>query len=550
MSLLGILKAGGVYVPLDPGYPVDRLAYMIQEAQPAVLLTKERSAVELPASASQITYLDTDRLAIELHSSGTPGSNVGPENLAYIIFTSGSTGKPKGVMVSHRALCNRLLWTQRVCPLTTADRVLARAAFAFDGSLRELLWPLAAGAQVVMAQTGQHRDASALAQLICEKQISHAYLSVSLLSVLLEDRNVDGCSSLRGITSGGEALLPELVERIVDRLHVPVFNTYGPSEAPTATTWRSDVEGNCSDVILGRPATNVQVYLLDQSQQPVPVGVPGELYVGGTGLGRGYLDRPRETAERFLPNPFAAEPGMRLYRTGDLARYLPDGNLEFLGRIDSQVKIRGYRVEPGEIESVLNQHPDVQASAVVAQGDSTDGSLPHLSMGTRLVAYYVSRVTPGPTATDLRAFLQVELPDYMVPSAFVSLQAFPLTPSGKVDRRALPAVELSRPDLKQDYVAPRTDIEQTLANIWTQVLEIERVGIHDDFFELGGHSLLATRVTALASNAFNLQVSLRSLFDAPTIAGLATSIEIAQWAAMRPQHGEPGAGEEREEFEL
>jgi amino acid adenylation domain-containing protein len=370
IALLAILKSGGVYVPLDPDYPRERLRDMLESARPAVLLAQERLVPSFPDTSARIVCLDSHRLAIERNDSGNPTCQLEPDNLAYIVFTSGSTGKPKGVMVSHAALRNRLLWTLKICPLGPNDRTLARSPFSFDGSLRELLYPLMVGARLIVAPPDGHRDAAYLIGLICEHKLTFAYLSPSLLSMAMADEGLERCSSLEFLMTSDEAVAPELVNRILNRPGLSLINTYGPSEAPAATTWSSRLHGAYSTVLIGRAATNVQVYLLDPNLQPVPIGVPGELYIGGVGLGRGYLDRPAETAKRFGPDPFSDKPGSRLYRTGDLARYRPDGNIEFLGRIDHQVKIRGHRVELGEVQSALNQHPGVQDSAVVAQTDS------------------------------------------------------------------------------------------------------------------------------------------------------------------------------------
>jgi len=522
IGLLGVLKAGGAYLPLDPTYPQERLAFMLEDAGISIILTQshllDRLGVQRkdvkrnPQSAignRQFTIcLDTDWEVIAREPDTNPVSAVTPDNLAYVIYTSGSTGRPKGTLLQHRGLSNFAHAYIRRLSLGPGSRLLQFASFSFDASLAEIFTTLLSGATLRLARRDILMSVSDLHRLLREGEITIAILPPSILSVL----PTEGLSALQTLISAGESCSREIAESWAPGRRL--FNGYGPTEAtigPTLYPIESVPEGVAS-VPIGRPITNTQVYLLDAHLQPVPVGVSGELYIGGVGLARGYLNRPELTAERFIPNPFSDEPGARLYRTGDLARYLPDGNIEFLGRIDHQVKVRGFRIELGEIEAVLRQHPHLQAAVVLAREDTPGDK--------RLVAYVVPREEPAPTISELRRFLKETLPEYMVPSAFVYLDALPLTPNGKVDRRALPAPDQTRPELESAYVAPRTREEKILADIWAQVLGVEQVGVHDNFFELGGDSILSIQVIARANQA-GLQLTPRQLFQAPTVAGLA-----------------------------
>ncbi|RMF29114.1 MAG: amino acid adenylation domain-containing protein, partial [Chloroflexi bacterium] len=440
-----------------------------------------------------------------------PESPVTPDNLAYVIYTSGSTGKPKGTMLHHRGLCNFVrAWHQDV-RVEPDDRVLQFAAFSFDASVAEVFTTLLAGAELLLARREALLSTPDLARLLQEQEVT----AVTLPPVVLKMLPTEGLEALRTVMSAGEACSPEIVARWAPGRRF--FNGYGPTEVTVAATWallEAPLPEGTTNVPIGRPFANVRVYVLDAHRRPVPIGVPGELCVGGTGVGRGYLHRPDLTAERFIPDPFSNVPGARLYRTGDLVRFRPDGSLEFLGRIDHQVKVRGFRIELGEIEVALRRHPRIQEAVVLAREDRPGEK--------RLVAYVVPPPHDGaaPTVSELRTFLQETLPDYMVPAAFVVLDAMPLTPSGKVDRRALPAPDQARPDLEGAYVAPRTREEEILAQIWAEVLGVERVGVHDNFFELGGDSILSIQVIARANQA-GLRLTPRHLFQAPTVAGLA-----------------------------
>ncbi|GAB4190132.1 MAG: hypothetical protein Fur006_31950 [Coleofasciculaceae cyanobacterium] len=523
IGLLGILKAGGAYVPLDPAYPQERLTFMLEDAQVPVLLTQQYLADKLPPHNTQTICLDTNINEITQYSQKNPISGVNSNNLIYVIYTSGSTGKPKGVMNTHRGLCNRLLWMQDTYHLTVSDRVLQKTPFSFDVSVWEVFWPLMNGACLVVAQPGGHQDSAYLVKLIHTEQITTIHFVPSMLQVFLEEQGLETCSCLKRVICSGEALSLELQKRFFARLDAELYNLYGPTEAAIdVTSWHCQRQSDLPHVPIGRPIANTQIYLLDAQKELVPIGIPGELHITGEGLARGYLNRPELTADKFIPNPFNDDTGARLYKTGDLARYRPDGNIEYLGRIDYQVKVRGFRIELGEIEAVLSQHQGVRDAVVIVREDKPGFQ--------SLVAYVVPSSKPAPTIAQLRRFLIEKLPNYMVPTAFVLLETLPLTPNGKVDRRALPAPEPTRPESTVSWVPPRTPVEEMLVSIWSQVLGIEQVGIYDNFFELGGHSLLVTQVISQIRKVFGVDLPVRCLFEAPTIASLLDYVERAMGA--------------------
>ncbi|MFP4120962.1 MAG: amino acid adenylation domain-containing protein [Coleofasciculus sp.] len=538
IGILGILKAGGAYVPLDPTYPQERLAFILEDTQTSVVLTQQRLIDHFPQHNAHIICLDNDWEAItqESKSISIPPLLRGArrdqtlseqdcfppemtaENLAYIIYTSGSTGKPKGVQITHRNLVHstsaRLTYYKE--PVT---RFLLLSSFAFDSSIAGIFWTLCQGGMLYLPPEGLQRDVPKLIELMTQNHISHLLSLPSLYLLLLEQAKLEQLTSLRTVIVAGESCSKELVQRHLDlKLEASLFNEYGPTEG---TVWSSVYHCQSPEirtqVPIGRPIANTQIYLLDAHLHPVPIGVVGELYISGDGLARGYLNQPEMTEQRFIPNPFSHESGGRLYKTGDLARYLPDGNIEFIGRIDNQVKIRGFRIELGEIETALNQHPGVRESVVLARDDVPGDK--------RLIAYIVPNRESVPTISQLRDFLKQTLPEYMIPSAFVWLKDLPLTPNGKVDRRGLPAPDQVRPEIAGVFVAPRTSVEEKLVKIWAELLKIERVGIHDNFFELGGHSLLTTQLLAKVRDTFQVDVSLRQLLELPTVAGLAENIE-------------------------
>ena len=508
VGLLGILKAGGAYVPLDPTYPQERLSYMLADSGVEVLLTQQSLVESLPSHTAQMVSLDTDWGAIAQYSQKNLNVGISSDNLAYVIYTSGSTGQPKGVMNTHQGIHNRLLWMQQSYQLTSSDRVVQKTPFSFDVSVWEFFWPLLTGARIVVAIPEGHKDSSYLVNLISEQQITTIHFVPLMLQVFLQELNSQNCSCLKRVFCSGEALPFEVTQRLFSKLECELHNLYGPTEAAIDVTfWQCQPQENLQIVPIGRPINNTQIYILDEYHQPVPIGVPGELYIGGDGLARGYLNRPELTREKFIPNPFCDGKSERLYKTGDLARYLSDGNIEYLGRIDNQVKIRGFRIELGEIEAVLSAHPQIQQAVVIARED--------IPGNKRLVAYVVTS-DESLTINQVREFIKQKLTEYMVPSAFVILDSLPLTPNGKIDRKALPKPdgEITR---EHEYVAPRSPSEEIIANIFATVVSVQNVGIHDNFFTLGGHSLLATQLISRLRLAFSVEIPLRTVFESPTV---------------------------------
>ncbi|HYG64196.1 MAG TPA: amino acid adenylation domain-containing protein, partial [Thermoanaerobaculia bacterium] len=525
VALFGALAAGGAYVPLDPSYPKDRLAYMVEDSRVPVVLSQRHLLSDLPETSrgsARRLCVDADWPLV----AGEPAVRLPREpaggNLAYVIYTSGSTGRPKGAMNTHAGIVNRLLWMQEEYGLDGTDRVLQKTPFSFDVSVWEFFWPLLAGATLVMARPGGHRDSAYLVDEIARRGITTLHFVPSMLQVFLEDAARQPCASLRRVICSGEALPAELAERFFERLDCSLHNLYGPTEAAVDVTYWACEPGGRRSVPIGRPIANIQIYLVDRRFEPVPVGIPGELLIGGVGLARGYHGLPELTAERFVPDPFAAEPGARVYRTGDLTRRGVDGEVEFLGRLDFQVKIRGFRIELGEVEAALAQHPAVREAVVLAHEAATGDR--------RLIAYVVPRREPAPTPAELQAALRERLPDYMVPAWIGVLESMPLNPSGKVDRKALPAPDTGM--AAAEYVAPRTPVEEVLAGIWSDVLGVERVGVHDGFFDLGGHSLLAARVVSRVREALGVDLPLRTMFDAPQVARFAATVEAARQAGL------------------
>ncbi len=511
-GLLGILKAGSAYVPLDPAFPKERLAFMIQDSGVGVLLTQRKFVDDLPAHQAQVVCIDGD-LGSSAPTNDENHPKLSTENLAYVIYTSGSTGRPKGVQIEHRALTNFLYSVRREPGLTTADVLLSVTTLSFDIAALELYLPLITGARLVIASRETASDGRQLKQLLADCRATVMQATPATWRMLI-DAEWTGRKDLK-ILCGGEALSRELANQLLARSG-SLWNMYGPTET---TIWSSihRIETEDGPVSIGRPIANTQMFILDQSLNPLPIGAPGELYIGGDGLARSYLNRAELTAEKFIPDPFSNQPGRRLYRTGDLARYLSNGDIECLGRADDQVKVRGFRIELGEIEAVLNQHPAVRQVVVIAREDRPGDK--------SLVAYFVSAHETELSVTELRDYIKGKLPDYMMPSAFVALEELPLTPNGKVNRRALPAPDFTAN--KDSYVPPRTKDEELLAGIWADVLRLETVGVEDNFFELGGHSLLATQVISRIRQTFQVQLPLRALFEAPTVAGLCENIASA-----------------------
>ncbi len=512
VAALAILKAGGAFIPLDPVQPPARLAFMLRDSVARVVVSTTTLAQRLPTGLWQVVALDGDAEKIAAESHAQPEITVKPEDLAYIIYTSGSTGQPKGVELVHSGLSNLVAWHLRAFQVTCADRATSLAAMGFDGAVWEL-WPyLAAGASVHLPEEQVRSDAKALRDWLVAQGITISFAATAMAENLMQ-LEWPKTAALRFLLTGADALkkYPSF------RLPFVLVNNYGPTEGTVVSTSgvvAVDSSANQPPSI-GRPIDGVEIYILDDRQQPVPEGTAGEIYIGGAGLARGYRNRPDLTAERFIANPFSTEAGSRLYRTGDLARWQPDGQIAFLGRVDEQVKIRGYRVEPSEIATVLGQFVAVRTSVVIAREDVRGEK--------ELVAYVV--LSPGATlnAGELRDHLRKRLPDYMVPAEFVSIESIPLNANGKIDRSALPSSDGSRHS--EAYVGPRTAVEEELVRILTPLLKLERVGVNDNFFLLGGHSLLGTQLIARISEAFGVDLTLLKLFDHPTVAEMSLEIE-------------------------
>jgi amino acid adenylation domain-containing protein len=511
IALLGILKAGGAYVPLDPDYPPDRLAYVLEDSGVPLVLCQAHLAERLPAGRPERLVAEPLWRQAADESTAPVQTPLEPDNLAYVIYTSGSTGRPKGAMNAHSGIVNRLLWMMEAYPIGDADAVLQKTPYSFDVSVWEFFWPLVTGARLVLARPGGHRDPAYLAELLERERITATHFVPSMLGAFLEAGGADA-PALRRVFCSGEALSYELQERFFACFPtVELHNLYGPTEAAVEVTfWSCRAADPRRTVPIGRPVANTRIHVLNARGELVPVGTSGELYIAGAQVGRGYLARPALTAERFIPDPFAPERGWRMYRTGDRARWLPDGSVEYLGRVDNQVKIRGLRVEPGEVEAALREHPTVREAVVDAR---------KVPLGEiRLVAYLLPAGGQLSTA-DLREHLERRLPAYMVPSVFIPMNAFPLTPSGKVSRRLLPDPE---PLVLQDEgAAPRTPTEEVLAGLVAEVLGVERVGLDDRFVALGGHSLLAVRLASRVREALRVDIPLHAFFDASTVADLA-----------------------------
>jgi amino acid adenylation domain-containing protein len=530
-AILGTLKAGGAYVPLDPDDPRDRLAFMIRDAGIRVVLTQTAFKARCPDAVARVLCLEELLSSAREANLEDPSAGAVPGNVAYIMYTSGSTGKPKGVMIEHRSVVNYLRWVNRTFFDQGIEALPLLSRLTFDASLKQLFAPLLSGRTVWVVPRLSRLDPAVLMSELGRAGRVALNCSPSLWATIL-DAMLRGDASapdhnLAALLLGGEPLSSSLVQQTAALLpSSEIWNLYGPTEA-TANACAARLAPN-GPVSLGTSAADAMLYVLDRQLEPVPVGAVGELFIGGVGLARGYNRSPGLTAAAFIPHPFSAEPGARLYRTGDLVRRRNDGDLEFVGRVDSQVKIRGIRVELGEIESALHQHPSLSAAAVVPRQDAPSD--------TQLVAYVVARpdTRTGINSAALRAYLGERLPEYMIPAAFVTLDRLPLTAHGKIDRQALPPPDEAAGS-GTAYIAPRTRSETVLAGIWAEVLGRECVGVHDNFFALGGHSLLATQVVTRVRRAFQVELPLRALFEAPTVAGLAVRIEQAPPADRRSQ---------------
>jgi amino acid adenylation domain-containing protein len=516
VGLLGILKAGGAYLPLDPDYPEQRLALMLADAQVPVLITQECLYHKLAGEQAQIICLDTQWEAIAQQPNTNFHSEVQLDNLVYVIYTSGSTGTPKGIALPHLALSNLIQW--HLTTLKKGVGVLQFASLNFDASIHEMFAAWCSGGTLFMISESTRLDLDKLIHFLANKPIQKVILPVVILQQLAEiyGNQKHLFKNLQEAIATGEQLkINQPIINLFNQLEdCSLHNHYGPSETHVVTAFTFSEEPDAWPVYppIGKPIAQTQIYILDSHLQPVPIGIPGELYIGGVSLAKGYFNRPELTKQKFIPNPFSDEVGARLYKTGDKARYLPDGNIEFIGRIDDQVKIRGFRVEFGEIEAALNKHPQI-GQAIVTVKTETAGE-------KSLIAYIVLLQEQAVTTLELRQFLQNQLPDYMIPAAFVRLDTLPLNHNGKVDRHALPEPDENSYALNKTFVPPRTPAEELLTKIWVELLGIEKIGIYDNFFNLGGHSLLATQMVSRIRQIFYLELPLRALFENSTVAEL------------------------------
>ncbi len=526
VGLLGILKTGAAYVPLDPSHPPDRMAFILEDAKPALVVTQQKLLATLPLQRITVLIVDADQSAIGSEGSGNLSEQVQPGDPAYVIYTSGSSGRPKGVEGTHRGAINRFWWMWERYPFELGEVCCQKTNLGFVDSIWEIFGPLLAGVPSVILPPETVLDPEELLQSLGRHGVTRMVLVPSLLRALLDHAPDLGqrVPKLKLWSCSGEVLSGELARRF--RAACPngkLLNIYGSSEVAADVTWHEVGEEDTATVPIGRPISNSQVYLLDRQMNPVPVGVRGEIYVGGDGLAAGYWNRPELTAERFVANPIAAEQSARLYRTGDLGRWRANGEIEYLGRVDSEVKLRGMRIELGEIEAVLMTHALVGEAAVELAEESGQA---------RLLAYLVPRNGEMPNARELRRHLRMKLPEPMVPARYVVLEELPLLASGKVNRRALAGtagVVLT----EQGMTPPRTERERKLAEIWKELLKVEEVGVDQNFFELGGHSLLVLQVIARIRRMFEVELPVRTVFEEPTLAGLATAVEKADAQGLK-----------------
>jgi amino acid adenylation domain-containing protein len=536
VALLGIMKAGGIYVPLDPTYPSDRLAHMAIDAAVGVVLTGQGEAHLVSGGPWKTIDIRAFHDAFSLYAEDNLPTRLLPENLAYIMYTSGSTGKPKGVGISHSALTNQMQWCANAFGINATDRFLHKASIGFDSSIEEILCPLTCGARIVASRPRGEYDLEYLAALIEREAVTCVDLAPSLLAALMDVTPTQGWLSVRLVISGGEALKPDLADAFKARCPAVLANTYGPTETTVQCAWTTDL-GAEKRVAIGRPVANTQLYVLDAYMQPVPMGAHGELYVGGTGVARGYLNRAGATADAFLPDPFSTK-GERLYRTGDQVLWRSDGQLEFLGRMDHQVKLRGYRIELAEVEQSIEAIAGIK-HAVAAIRDDGRGE-------PALAAYVVAEERLD--TNELRDALRSRLPRHMVPTYWMQLSQLPLNANGKIDRRQLP--ELDANMASADYTSPRNSLESVICAVFQDLLQSERIGVHDNFFDLGGHSLSATRAMTRLSTTLNASLPVRLLFEAPTPAQLAraTGLPMSRADDIDPESSDeehPSAETER-----
>jgi amino acid adenylation domain-containing protein len=544
VALLSVLKAGGAYVPLDPEYPTERLSFIVEDAEIAVLLTHQRLAQTLSIQNCAIVNVDTQWELMQQQSEANPPRSARPDNLVYILYTSGSTGKPKGVMITQQGLVNYLSWCAKTYAVAEGRGAPVHSPIGFDLTVTSLFSPLLAGQRVVLVAEAQ--GAMGLGSVLRkEGGFSLVKLTPSHLEVLSQLlRNDEAAGRTRALVIGGEALWAESLSFWrANAGGTRIFNEYGPTETVVGCCVYEYADGDSISgrVPIGTPIANMQVYVLDENLQPAPIGVTGELHIGGVGVARGYANQPALTAEKFVPNPFSRKAGARLYRTGDLTRYLPNGNVEFLGRRDDQVKIRGYRIELGEIEEVLQLHPRVRETIVLAS--ENDRGEKHL------VAYLVGDPDAVPGISELRQYLKEKLPEYMVPAAWVILERLPLTPNGKIDHRALPEPGRLRADSWSPYAPPQTDLESVIQTLWQEALQVEKVGVNDNFFDLGGHSFHILEINKKLQEFFDNELSLVDMFQYPTINSLAKYLSQEQGPQTSLQHDHALAGARRNSIE-
>jgi len=530
-AIVGVLKAGAAYLPLELSHPLPRIKTILEQARPAAILADPDYAPHLQGLDTHLVCLDPHWTSLAKERDEPPAVEPSPDDLAYVIFTSGSTGGPKGVMITHRSLSNFLRWMNQLCSAGLGDVFLLKSSLSFDLSVVELFLPLAAGARLVVADAGAEADPCGLAELMRQSQVSILFIVPSALNLLLEEGNFQACAALRKVFAIGEALPPALAERFQARLRAELYNFYGPTEATVAATVFACRRGRYeASVPIGRPGANMEIYILDRHRQPVPVGVTGEICIGGAGLARGYFRRPDLTAERFISNPFHAEAGARLYLTGDLGRYRPDGNIEFIGRNDDQVKLHGYRVELGEIEAVLLSHPAVKQAAVKVW-EPTAGE-------QALAAYIVPAGSAGLNVAELKSFLRARLPHYMTPADWVMLKELPLSTNGKVNRRLLPPPRRGEEATACAHRAPLSRVEAEIKRLWEELLGVHEIGLSDNFFDLGGNSILAVKMVHCLERATGVRLQPGALIEAPSIERLAELIETrthtVRWSSLAP----------------
>ena len=515
IAVLGLLKAGGVYVPLDPANPKERLSFIVKETRLKVLLAQEWLLECLPEVDVKSICLDKDWRTV-LGESDAPVENLTTsENLGFLIYTSGSTGEPKAVMLPHRPRDSRISHENKIYQLTANDRHVLKSSISFTLLLRELFWPLLTGARLIISPPGTETDMDYLLQLIAKHKISIITLTPSTLRTILSQPGLERCRSLRHIVCFGEPLTADLQSLYFSKLSAELSVYYGATEAPSATYRKCQRSETLNNTELGQTLPGIQLYLLNESLERVADGTGGEIYLGGK-LARGYFKRPDLTAEKFVPHPFSQKPGACLYKTGDLGRLLPSGSIEFVGRVDDLVKVRGFRIELGEIAKTIRQHPEINDAFLLALDSDSDSS--------QIVAYAVPNLRSTISTMELRSYVRNKLPDYMVPTRFIFLEALPVSPNGKIDRKALPAPGRSRPELDTPLVDGRTPLEKDLIQIWGEVLELDQIGIHDNFLDLGGNSLAATRIISRVIARFQTEIPLGSLFQSPTVAEMAAVI--------------------------